>query len=388
MGEPTGRHRRRAVRAASQRSPDLGQQAGQVRVERVPPGDVVVHVGQLGQADPVALAAQHLGHRPVVGQVLLQRAAGQRRRHRLGRERAAAGLADEPGDPRVPAEAPLLRVEPAGEERAGLQEQPAEQARVPALRVQRGQRRRGWRPSPTTGAGDRDPAADRRQHGQRQRLGVADVRAVPLVPVARTEQRDPVPGQPAGRRHRRRVRGQAGQRVVLRAVVRDQQRQRLGRAGVGRRPDPDRDLRVAGSARAPAARSPRRAAPARPARPAAGSPANSSTDLSPNAPGAPQRVGRVADLLDAAVRMAQLQPVLHPPDRRPRQRELPVPPACGLKSSRSPGTRTCCASRTPASLASGSGKRKVTSVEVTIGPRRRGAGPERHRTTLGFALFG
>jgi hypothetical protein len=82
---------------------------------------------------------------------LLQAAAGQRRRHRLGRERAAAGLADEPGDARVPAEGPVLRVEPAGEERAGLQEQPAEQARLAALGVQRGQRTRGWRPFPTTG---------------------------------------------------------------------------------------------------------------------------------------------------------------------------------------------------------------------------------------------
>ena len=356
-----------------------------MRVERVPPGDIVVHVGQLGQADPVALAAQHLGHRPVVGQVLLDRTAGQRRRHRLGREGAAAGLADEPGDPRIPAVAALLRVEPAGEERAGLQEQPAEQARVPALGVQCGQPAQAGA-HPDHRPGDREPAPDRRQHGQRQRLRVADVRAVPLVPVAGAQQRDPVPGQPPGRGHRRRVRGQGGQRVVLRAVVRDQQRQLLGRPGVRRGPEPDLDLgpQVARGHRQlghPAGQH-RRVQPGR--RPVVG---ELQHRLVPERARRPQRVGRVADLLDAAVRVPQLQPVLHPPDRRPGQGELPGPAVAGEVEP---------VAGDPDLLGqpdAGQPRVGVREAEGDLGrghhrAARRGAGPERHRITLGFAPFG
>ena len=90
------------------------------------------------------------------------------------------------------------------------------------------------------------------------------------------EQRDAVAAAASPARDRRRAEaGERGERVVLRPVVGDEQRQRLARAGVGRAPDADRDVRAEAAAAhrqvvaAPGharARPARRAARSRPAR--------------------------------------------------------------------------------------------------------------------------
>ena len=75
--------------STAQRS-DGAHEVGQVRVEGVPPADVVVTAGHDGEAHPVPQAVQHPGHPPVVGEVLLVRSAGEHRRHRARRAAAAA----------------------------------------------------------------------------------------------------------------------------------------------------------------------------------------------------------------------------------------------------------------------------------------------------------
>ena len=97
---------------------------------------------------------------------------------------------------------------------------------------------------PTDGAADADRRADRRQDVADERAGVARGGGVPLVAIARGEQRDAVPRQRAGGDADGGEARQPGQLVVLRPVVGDEQRQRLAGAGVRGAPDVDVDLRA------------------------------------------------------------------------------------------------------------------------------------------------
>ena len=111
-----------------------------------------------------------------------------------------------------------------------------------ALRVQHRQPSEA-RAHADRGALDRDRRADRGQDVAHQGVGVARRGGVPLVAIARCEQRDPVPRQPtrtdAGGGEVRQPR----QPVVLGPVVRGEQRQRLRRVRVGGAPHGHPDLR-------------------------------------------------------------------------------------------------------------------------------------------------
>ena len=93
------------------RGPGALQQRGQVRVERVAPADVVVHVGHLLQGHVVPLSRQGTRHLAIVVRVLLRAPDGDRR--------PGPGIAYCPSrsvsrtkrdDPRVAGEAALVRV--------------------------------------------------------------------------------------------------------------------------------------------------------------------------------------------------------------------------------------------------------------------------------------
>ena len=109
----------------------------------------------------------------------------------------AQHLVDAADDPVVAGEPALVLVVPRVEERAGLQEQRVQAAGALPLGVQHGQRaqagadayhrRRGYL-GPQPGEGR-----------QAQRPGVGAVRRVPLVAVARPEQRGPQRRQLTGR---------------------------------------------------------------------------------------------------------------------------------------------------------------------------------------------
>src|SRR4029450_13975037 len=108
--------------------PHILQQRGEVRIEHVAPGGVVVHAGALDEPCPVPLCGKRTGHEAVVVDVLLARAAGQGHRH--GAPRALAhGRAYEVHDAPVADEARLVTVEARDEEAARLQEEGGESAR-------------------------------------------------------------------------------------------------------------------------------------------------------------------------------------------------------------------------------------------------------------------
>ena len=144
---------------------------------------------------------------------------------------------------------------------AGLQEQRAERARVAPLRVQHRQRRRGSRPSPAGAPISPNASRSAGTMSLAQHARVGGRGGVPLVALARREQRDAVRRQLGPRRSSppaKRV--SEDERVVLRAVVGQQQPQRRAGLDVGRaphaRPRPSRRARARGSR-------PRRSGPGR-----------------------------------------------------------------------------------------------------------------------------
>ncbi len=136
----------------------------QVRVERVPPGQVVVRVRHLAQGHRVALPAQGGGHQPVVRQVLLGRAAGEHHPHRAPGRSVAVHRGHRGHDPGEVGEVGLAGIQLRGEEAARLQEQPGHPIRMPPLQVQRGERAEAG-PHQHRGPGGAQDAVQLRQHG-------------------------------------------------------------------------------------------------------------------------------------------------------------------------------------------------------------------------------
>jgi len=87
-----------------------------------------------------AVALEDGGHEAVVAEVLLAGAAGDGDRDALDVSAAPAHPRDEARDAGVPLEPGLVRIEPASEEAAGLEEEAAEDARPRPVRVEGGQR--------------------------------------------------------------------------------------------------------------------------------------------------------------------------------------------------------------------------------------------------------
>ena len=119
------------------------KQLQQVRVEGVSPGDPVVPVAELVQADVVAVLAERLRERPVRGEILLDRPAAEHDRDRaLGS--VAMDAADEACDPLVAREVALVRLR-AAEEAARLEKQRVEACPDSAGERGRARARRGSR---------------------------------------------------------------------------------------------------------------------------------------------------------------------------------------------------------------------------------------------------
>ena len=282
-----------------------------------------MHVAHLPQGHVVPLGGQRAGHDAVVGEVLLQRAAGHHRRHRRrvpGRPQHRVDAAHHPG---VAGEAAFVRVVPGVEERAGLQEQRVQAAGVLSLGVQHGKRPQA-RPDADEGTG-RHLGAQPREDREAQRPGVRAVRGVALVAVTGPEQGGPHRWQVPGRHQRREVRRQAGEPVVLRPVVHHQQRCRGVVVEPGRRPQRHRHLavqrarddhQVAAPAGGPG--------PGQPARPVV---AGQLQDrLVAERTGHPPRVRRVGQGHRGAVGVGELEQVLHPVDVGPLDLEQPAVP--------------------------------------------------------------
>src|ERR687894_3259925 len=101
--------------------PGAGEQIDQVRVERVAPGGEVVRVAHDVKRGRVALAAQGGRDRPVVDEVLLGRAAGQRDGDRGGGRPGVQHAPDEAADAAEAGEAGPVAVPPAAGGRARTQ---------------------------------------------------------------------------------------------------------------------------------------------------------------------------------------------------------------------------------------------------------------------------
>src|SRR5919202_6778762 len=95
---PRSRPIRWVVPATGSGAPGAVQHAGEVRIERVAPGRVVVQVGKLVERRVVALQPQRGGDAAVVLEVLLADPAGQRGRHRALELLGAQNLAHEADD--------------------------------------------------------------------------------------------------------------------------------------------------------------------------------------------------------------------------------------------------------------------------------------------------
>ena len=212
--------------------PGASEQSDEVGVERVAPADVVVRVAVDVQRGVVSLTAQRGRDGAVVGEVLLGRAAGERDRDRRGGAAGVQDGADEARDAAEAREARLLAVPALAEERAGLQQQRAERAGVQPAGVEQRERAEA-RAEPGVGRGGGELG-----EGGGERAGVAGRRGVVLVAVGGVEQRDAAGRDPVRRDRVGDQAGQLGEVLVLRAVVRDEQRERAARLGVRRRPEP------------------------------------------------------------------------------------------------------------------------------------------------------
>jgi hypothetical protein len=285
-----------------------------------------VRVAVLDELGVPAAADERSVQRAVVLEVLLARADGDRRRHRCDEAAAAVHLPDEARDPCKPPEPGLVQVVAAAEEAPRLQEEAGREAGVAHVRVERGDRAEA-RAHQHRASSHRRSLGRERQHVGGERVRVARRRRVRLVPVRR-------------RRHEQRaalgdlaevdeVVEQAQERRVLdvlRPVVDDQERQRLLRIGVRRRPEERAERRPEAPARerqlAQLAR--RRLVVERPrgrlvAR-------QLEHRLVAERAGGAIRVAGIRDDLGRAAAAPQLEQILEPVDWRPREPELPAAP--------------------------------------------------------------
>ncbi len=336
-------------------------------MERVAPGGPVVRVPVLDEAHVVALLGEHGRERAVVVQVLLRGAAGDRHRHRLERATAADDVADEPRDPPEAREAALVRVEAAAEVAARLEEEPRERVGMQPVRVEEGERAQA-RPEPDGLPRDRDQVAEPAEVAVGEEARVTGRPGVALVAVA-------------GRRQQRRAQGrhlaegdevveqaqEARVRRVLRPVVDDEERQRLGRIAVHRRPqqrlqrpaaaEPERDEAALGRLLVVDPRG----------RGVAGKLDDGL--LAEGAPG-PERRRGVRNELRAPVQARQLEQVLDAV--RVGTRPVEPPPAAASGERNAAGAAKLVQERDPAQPAAGVRVRE--GERLRAGARRRGGG--------------